>query len=68
MDVKINLALCGMYEPIVHSAERTVQLLQPHKYNVLYIIRNHIHPDLKSECVMEEESSTLWTTLQTHYE
>jgi hypothetical protein len=48
MDVKIILALQGMYETIVPPTERTVQLLEPYKYNVLYIIRNHIHPYLKS--------------------
>jgi hypothetical protein len=54
-----------MYEIIVPPAERIVPLLEPYKYNILYIIRNHIYPDLKLEYVMEEESSTLWTTLQT---
>jgi hypothetical protein len=57
-----------MYEAIIPTAERTVPLLEPFKYNVLYIIRNHIHLDLKLEYVMEEETSTLWTALQTHYE
>jgi hypothetical protein len=42
-------------------------LVEQYKYNVLYIIRNHIHPDLKSEYVMEEKSSTLWVALQTYY-
>jgi hypothetical protein len=63
MNVKISLALCGMYEAIVPPTERTVPLLEPYKYNVLYIIRNHIHPDLKSEYVMEEEPNTLWAAL-----
>jgi hypothetical protein len=43
-------------------------LLLRRLYNALYIIRNHIHPDLKSEYVMEEESSMLWIALQTRYE
>jgi hypothetical protein len=68
MDVKITLALRGMYEAIFPPAERIVQFLEPYKYNALSIIRNYIHPDLKSEYVMEEEPSTLWTALQTHYE
>jgi hypothetical protein len=59
MDVKISLALRGMYEAIVPPAERTIPLLEPYKYNALYIIRNHIHPDLKSEYVIEEKPSTL---------
>jgi hypothetical protein len=57
-----------MYEEIVVIAERTVQLLDPYKYNDLYIIRHHIHPDQKSEYVMEEEPSMFWAALQTRYE
>jgi hypothetical protein len=68
MDVKISLTLRGMYEAIVPPAEKTVPLLDPYKYNVLYIIRNHIHHDLKSEYVIEEEPSTLWIALQNRYE
>jgi hypothetical protein len=65
MDVKISLALCGVYEVILHPEERTVPLLKPFKYNALYIIRNHLHTDLKSEYVMEEEPNVLWAALQT---
>jgi hypothetical protein len=53
---------------ILPPEERTVQLLDPFKYNALYIIRNHLHVDLKSEYMMEEESNVLWATLQTRYE
>jgi hypothetical protein len=59
MYVKISLALRGMYEAIVPPDERIVQLLDSCKYNVLYIIRNHIYPDLKSNYVIEEEPSML---------
>jgi hypothetical protein len=55
MDVKISLALHGVYE-------------EPFKYNALYIIRNHLHVDLKLEYVIEEEPNVLWATLQTCYE
>jgi hypothetical protein len=68
MDVKISLTLRGMYEVIIPPVERTIPLLEPFKYNALYIIMNHIHNDLKSRYVMEEEPSTLWVTLQTCYE
>jgi hypothetical protein len=68
MNVKISLALQRMYEAIVHPIEKIVQLLDSYKYNALYIIRNHIHPNMKLEYVMEEEPSMLWTTLQTRYE
>jgi hypothetical protein len=68
MDVKISLALYGVYEAILLPAKRTIPLLEPFKYIALYIIRNHLHTDLKSEYVMDEEPSTLWTALQTCYE
>jgi hypothetical protein len=68
MDVKISLALREMYEAIIPPAERIVQFLDPYKYNALYTIRNHIHHDMKSEYVMQEEPSTLWVALQTRYE
>jgi hypothetical protein len=68
MNVKISLALCGVYEAILPPEERTVPLLDPFKYNALYIIRNHLHVDLKSKYVMQEEPNVLWATLQTRYE
>jgi hypothetical protein len=57
MDIKISLALRGMYETIVPSTEREQELPPTHQYNVLYIIRYHIYPDLKSEYIQEEEPS-----------
>jgi hypothetical protein len=68
MDVKISLTLRGVYEAILPAKERTIPLLNPFKYNVLYIIRNHLHIDLKLEYMMEEESNVLWAALQTCYE
>jgi hypothetical protein len=68
MDVKISLALKGMYEVIVPLADRQQELPPIHKCNALYVIRHHIHPDLKPEYVLEEEPSVLWTTLQNCYE
>jgi hypothetical protein len=35
MNVKISLTLWGMYETIVPPTEKTVQLLDPYKYNAL---------------------------------
>jgi hypothetical protein len=59
-----------VYEVILPPTQRIVQLLEPEpfKYNALYIIRNHLYIDLKSEYVMEEEPSTLCAALQTRYE
>jgi hypothetical protein len=68
MDVKKSLALRGMYEAIVPPVEREHELPPTHQYNALYIIWHHIHPDLKSEYVQEEEPSVIWTPLQNRYE
>jgi hypothetical protein len=68
MNVKISLALHGVYEDILPLEERIVPLLDPFKYNALYIIRNPIQVDLKSEYVMEEEPNVLWAALQARYE
>jgi hypothetical protein len=59
MYVKISLTLRGVYEAILPPQERIVPLLDPFKYNALYIIRNHLHIDLKLEYVMEEEPNVL---------
>jgi hypothetical protein len=67
MDVKISLALCGVYKAILPPHERIVPLLDIFKYNALYIIRNYLHVHLKLEYVMEEEPNILWIVLQTRY-
>jgi hypothetical protein len=54
MNVKISLPLREVYEAILPPEERIIPLLEPFKYNALYIIMNHLHIDLKSECVMKE--------------
>jgi hypothetical protein len=63
INVKISLALRGVYEAILPLEEMIVPLLDPFKYNDLYIIRNHLHVNLKSEYVMKEEPNVLWTAL-----
>jgi hypothetical protein len=68
MEVKISLALRGVYEAIVHPEERIVPLLEPFKYNASYIIRNHLHTNSISEYLMEEEQNILWAALQACYE
>jgi hypothetical protein len=59
MDIKISLAFRWMYEAIIPPADRQQELPPTHQYNVLYIIRHHIHLDLKSYYVLEEEPSVL---------
>jgi hypothetical protein len=68
MDFKVSLSLRGMYKAIAPPKQRVAPLADPLKYNALFIIRNHIHPDLKAEYLMEEDSHTLWLALQTRYE
>jgi hypothetical protein len=50
------------------SREREAAFLDTYKYQTLYIIQNHIHLDLKSEYVIEEEPHSLWVALKGRYE
>jgi len=50
------------------SSTSTQALTEKNKYEALYIIRNHIHPDLKSEYRMEENPRALWNNLKHRYE
>ena len=63
MDLKVSLSLRGMYEAIAPPQEGVAPLAAPLKYNALFIIRNHIHPDLKAEYLMEEDPRALWLAL-----
>lgn len=65
MDVKISLAFWGILVALSRPDEREVSLTDQYKYNTLYIIRHHIHPDLKAEYTMKEEPSVLWLSLKT---
>jgi hypothetical protein len=68
MDLKVSRSLRGMYEAIAPHQQGVDPLVEPLKYNALFIIRNHIHPDLKAEYLMEEDPRALWLALQTRYE
>jgi hypothetical protein len=68
MDLKVSLSLLGMYKAIAPPQQRVASLAEPLKYNALFIIRNHIHPDLKAQYLMEEDSRALWLALQTRFE
>jgi hypothetical protein len=52
MDLKVSLSLRRMYEAIAPPQQGVDPLAEPLKYNALFIIRNHIHPDLKAEYLM----------------
>jgi hypothetical protein len=68
LDVKISLAFHRIMTALTPPAKREAAFLDTYKYQALYIIQNHYHPDLKSEYVMEEESHSLWVTLKGSYE
>lgn len=68
MDVKIALASRGIVAAITPPEQREAALPDQVKYSALYIIRNHLHIDLKSEYLMEEEPSALWLSLKNRYE
>jgi hypothetical protein len=55
--------------PALSSPEEwEATFLDTYKYQALFIIQNHLHPDLKSEYVMDEEPHSLWVALQDRYE
>ena len=72
MDVKVSLSSRGMAAALIPPEDPpqagVAQLTKQHKYGALYLIRNHIHPDLKSEYLMEESPSNMWQALKTRYE
>jgi hypothetical protein len=67
-DIKISLAFRGIMAALTTPTEREAAFLDTYKYQALYIIRNHLHPDLKLKYVMEEEPHSLWVTLKGRYE
>jgi hypothetical protein len=48
--------------------DQEVAFLDKYKYQALFIIRNHLHLDLKAEYVMEEDPHSIWVALQGRYE
>jgi hypothetical protein len=63
LDVKISLAFCRILPALSPPAKREAVFLDTFKYQALFIIRNHLHPDLKSEYVMEDGAHCLWVAL-----
>jgi hypothetical protein len=68
LDVKISLAFRGILSALSPLVEREAIFLDTYKYQALFIIRNHLHHDLKSEYVMEEEFHSIWVALKGRYE
>uniref|UniRef100_A0ACD5THZ7 Uncharacterized protein n=1 Tax=Avena sativa TaxID=4498 RepID=A0ACD5THZ7_AVESA len=72
MDIKIALASREIVRAIQNPDDPlpagAAPLREEQKYVALYIIRHHIHPDLKSEYLEEESLFTLFQALKTRYE
>jgi hypothetical protein len=68
LDVKISLAFRGILPALCSPKDREATFLDTYKYQGLFIIRNHIHSNLKLEYEMEEEPHSLWVALQGRYE
>jgi hypothetical protein len=67
LDVKIILAFRAFLLALSPPEEREAGFLDTYKFNALFIIINHLHSDLKSEYVMEEEPHNLWVALKGRY-
>jgi hypothetical protein len=68
MEVRISLAFQEIQPALSSPEKREAAFLDIYMYQAIFIIQNHLHPDLKLEYVMEEGSHSLWVTLQGHYE
>ena len=70
MDIKIAGAglVRAIQTPDVPLPAGVTPLTDEQKYVGLYIIRHHIHPDLKSEYLEEEFHRTVFQALKTRYE
>jgi hypothetical protein len=62
------LAFRGILLALSSPEKREVTFLDPYKYQALFVIRNHLHLNLKSEYVMEEKPHSFWVALQGRYE
>ena len=68
VEAKIRLASRGILVALTPPTDRVEELSDQYKYNALYSLRHHLHHDLKTKYVMEEEPSTLWASLKNRYE
>ena len=68
VDIKVSLASRGLYQAVLPLQEGVAPLDDQHVYTALYIIRSHIHPDLKAEYLLEENPRNLWKSLKQRYD
>ena len=68
VDVKVSLLSRRLYRAVAPPVEGAEPLDDQYVFSALYIIRSHIHPDLKAEYLLEENPRNLWTSLKKRYE
>ncbi|XP_071678850.1 uncharacterized protein [Lolium perenne] len=68
MDMKINLTGRNLGPCIATLPENAPEIPQVVKYVALHFIRHHLHPDLKTEYLMEEDPLALWNSLKERYD
>jgi hypothetical protein len=68
MDLKVSLSTNGLYRCIDETTDGTVTPSNMSKFFALKVIRNHIHPDLKMEYMLEEDPRAFWKSLKNLYE
>ena len=68
MDMKINLTGRNLGPTIITPPENAPQILEVAKCAALHFIRHHLHPDLKTEYMMEEDPLALWNSLEERYD
>jgi hypothetical protein len=67
-DIKVGLSTRGLFPCLAATAAGALPIPDPIKFGALSIIRNNIHPDLKSEYMYEEDPYVLWEALKNRYE
>ena len=67
-DIEVSLSTRGLYQCLTTPGTNDPPILDAMKCGALYIIRNHIHPDLKSEYMLEMDPLRLWDSLKQRYE
>ena len=67
-DIKVSLSTRGLYQCLTPPGPNDPLISDAIKYGVVFTIRNHIHPDLKSEYMLEMDPLRLWDSLKQRYE
>ena len=66
--MKINLTGRNLSPCITTPPENAPEIPQVVKYVALHFIRHHLHPDLKTEYLIEEDPLALWNSLKERYD